>query len=711
MQTAAEKILNEVFGYDSFRGNQKAIIENTIAGGDSLVLMPTGGGKSLCYQIPAIVRPGVGIVVSPLIALMQDQVEALLQLGVRAGFLNSSLNSQDAFEIQRRAVNGELDLLYVAPERLMMEGFQNFLCNFRIALFAIDEAHCVSQWGHDFRPEYLQMSVLAERFPNVPRIALTATADSVTRKEIVHKLRLENAGQFVSSFDRPNIFYKIVLKNRPKKQLIDFLENGHRTHSGIVYCLSRKKVDSTAEWLAEEGYRALPYHAGMTTEKRAENQRMFLMEEGVIIVATIAFGMGIDKPDVRFVAHLDLPKTLEAYYQETGRAGRDGKPSDAWMAYNFADVVMLRQMIEGSEGSPEFKRVQQQKLNAMLGFCEITGCRRQALLHYFGENLEEPCGHCDTCQEEIPTWDGTVAAQKALSCMYRTGQRFGAGYLIDVLLGKEDDRIRRFGHQNVSTYGIGKEHTESEWKSVYRQLVAGGYINVSSENMGGFLLNEAATPILRGEKKVFFRQDAREKTRTRSKSARASGELKGRLTTMLEEPVPDDPKSLRLLKALREYRTTLSKKKKIPPFVIFHDATLHDLVRKKPKDTAGLLEINGIGKKKAQQYGNDILKVIRGEGEAITPSESPKKKKKSAKKINQPPPPDHDPEKVKKERAEKWSDSWEPADEKTKNFVHDKVTSLGSLKAVTEFYNNDSLIARYARRIAFKRYAEEGETA
>ncbi len=706
MQTPAEKVLKEIFGYDSFRGDQKAVVEHMVAGGDSLVLMPTGGGKSVCYQIPSIMRVGVGIVVSPLIALMQDQVEALLQLGVRAGFLNSSLNSRDAFEIQQRAVRGELDMLYVAPERLMTEGFQNFLCNFPIALFAIDEAHCVSQWGHDFRPEYLQLSILADRFPNVPRIALTATADDVTRKEIIHKLKLEQAGQFVSSFDRPNIFYKIVLKNKPKKQLVDFLETGHRNDSGIVYCLSRKKVDATAEWLCNEGFRALPYHAGMPQEIRAENQRTFLMEDSVIIVATIAFGMGIDKPDVRFVAHLDLPKTLEAYYQETGRAGRDGKPANAWMGYSFADVVMLRQMIEGSEGSDEFKRVQQQKLNAMLGFCEITDCRRRALLGYFGETMPEPCGNCDTCKDEVETWDGTVAAQKALSCMFRTGQRFGAGYLIDVLLGKEDQRIIRFGHDKVSTYGIGTEYTEYEWKSVYRQLVASGYVDVSTENMGGFRLNESATAVLKGEKQIYFRKDVVKK-QTRKKTA-TSGSLKGRLTTMIEDALPDSA-SRELWTALKEYRMDMSKKKKLPPYVVFNDSTLAALVKYKPENKTGLLDISGIGAKKYDMYGEDLLEIInpgkvfeaKSPTKKVRAKSEKKPKKKKSKTLSD------DPEGVKKKRAGQWSESWEPPDATTKEFVKNKISELGSHEAVLSFYAGDSLIAMYARRLAGEIYADE----
>lgn len=697
-KTPSEKVLKKVFGYDSFRGNQKEIIDHLIGGGDSLVLMPTGGGKSICYQIPSIVRNGVGIIVSPLIALMQDQVEALLQFGVRAGFLNSSLNAREAFEIQQRVRNGQLDLLYVAPERLMTDSFQNFLSNIQVSLFAIDEAHCVSQWGHDFRPEYLQLSILAERFPNIPRIALTATADPVTRKEIIQKLKLDQAKKFISSFDRPNIFYSIVLKNSAKKQLINFLNSRHKNNSGIVYCLSRKKVDSTAEWLCSEGFNAIPYHAGMSQKNRAENQRTFIMEDGVIIVATIAFGMGIDKPDVRFVAHLDLPKTLESYYQETGRAGRDGKAADAWMAYSFADVVMLRQILDKSEGSNEFKRIQQQKLNSMLGFCEITSCRRKALLSYFGETMENPCGHCDTCTQKIDTWDGTIAAQKALSCIYRTGQRFGAAYLIDVLLGKEDTRIIKFGHDKVSTFGIGTELSEFEWKSVYRQLVGSGYIDVVSENMGGFCLNESARAVLRGEKKIFLRKDIAKKKTTKLRSA--SGSLRGRLTTMVEDYLPDE-NSRKLWEKLREYRLKISKKKKLPPYVVFNDATLQEIVKHKPLTKNKLLCINGIALKKFELYGDDILEIISLESESSkTPlsfaseNNSIKKNKKEAEKKEFP----KDPEKKRKARANQWAETWEPSDPATKEFVLSKIFELGSAKAVAEFYNDDSLIANYARR-------------
>ncbi len=599
------EILKQYFGYDSFRGSQEEIISQVIAGGDALVLMPTGGGKSICYQIPAIIRQGTGIVVSPLIALMQNQVEALLQAGVRAGFLNSSLSQQEAFTVEQQVVRGELDLLYVAPERLMTQGFQELLSHTRISLFAIDEAHCVSQWGHDFRPEYMQLSILAERFPAVPRIALTATADAIVRNEITTKLNLNNARCFISSFDRPNIFYRVLLKKSVKKQLTDFLYSEHSGDSGIVYCLSRRKVESTAEWLCEEGFKALPYHAGMTQETRAANQRRFLNEDSVIIVATIAFGMGIDKPDVRFVVHLDLPKNLESYYQETGRAGRDGKKANAWMAYSLSDVVFLRQMLASSEGSEEFKRIQQQKLNAMLGFCEITVCRRKVLLSYFGEKLAADCGNCDTCREETETWDGSVIAQKALSCVYRTGQRFGAGYLIDVLLGRNDQRITNFGHDKVSTFGIGKELLEAEWKSVFRQLIGAGYLNVDTAN-GGFHLNENSLPVLRGETDVFFRKDPIPTKKSRKKS----GTLRGKATTMIEEALSDEGSRI-LWKKLKTFRTETAKENNIPPYVIFHDSTLSELIENKPVSRDEMLRISGIGLKKFDSYGESIIGIIQ----------------------------------------------------------------------------------------------------
>ncbi|MEY6433917.1 DNA helicase RecQ, partial [Thioalkalicoccus limnaeus] len=489
------EVLRRVFGYPSFRGAQQEIVEHVTAGGDALVLMPTGGGKSLCYQIPALLRPGTAIVVSPLIALMQDQVDALRQLGVRASFLNSSLPPDEQGRVERALLAGELDLLYVAPERLLTERFLGLIERLRIALFAIDEAHCVSQWGHDFRPEYIQLNRLHERWPAVPRIALTATADAPTRREIVARLGLAGAAQFVSSFDRPNIRYRILEKREPRRQLLDFLRREHPSDAGIIYCLSRRKVEETAAFLKDQGFAVRPYHAGLSGEQRRAHQAEFLRGEGLIICATIAFGMGIDKPDVRFVAHMDLPKSIEAYYQETGRAGRDGLPADAWLAYGLSDVVALRRFIEGSAAEERFKRVELHKLNALIGLCEATECRRQVLLRYFGETLEQPCGNCDTCLSPVATWDGTTAAQKAMSCIYRTGQRFGAGYLTDVLLGKDSERVRRFGHDRISTFGIGKDLSADQWRSVYRQLVALGLIEVEIDGHGGLRLTPASRPV------------------------------------------------------------------------------------------------------------------------------------------------------------------------------------------------------------------------
>jgi ATP-dependent DNA helicase RecQ len=489
MEDKALHILNSTFGYSEFRDQQQAIIEQLIDGRDAVVLMPTGGGKSLCYQIPAMARAGVGIIVSPLIALMQDQVAALKQLGVSAAFLNSTLDAASAREVEQQLLCGELDMLYVAPERLTTERFLNLLERAPIALFAIDEAHCVSQWGHDFRPEYIQLSILHERFPAIPRIALTATADAPTRKEIIHRLALENAELFVSGFDRPNIRYSISQnQGNAKEQLLRFILNEHENEAGIVYCLSRKKVEQIAAWLSSKGLNALPYHAGLSAPIRQQHQSRFLSEDGVIIVATIAFGMGIDKPDVRCVAHLNLPKSIETYYQETGRAGRDGLPSDAWMMYGLQDVIMLKQMMETSDADEAHKRVERHKLQSMLGFSELTTCRRQALLKYFDDHLEQPCGNCDTCLVPVETWDATVVAQKALSCVYKTNQRFGVTYLIDVLLGKDMARIKQFGHDRLSVYGIGKELDAKQWNSVYRQLIARNLLSVDVEGHGNLRL-------------------------------------------------------------------------------------------------------------------------------------------------------------------------------------------------------------------------------
>src|SRR6202171_4094576 len=519
----ASRLLNTVFGHPAFRGAQQEIVSHVAGGGDALVLMPTGGGKSLCYQLPALLREGTALVVSPLIALMQDQVAALKQLGVRAAFLNSTLDAQEAYATERALRQGELDLLYVAPERLVMPRMLEVLAQCKLALFAIDEAHCVSQWGHDFRPEYLQLSLLHERFPGVPRIALTATADPQTRAEITRRLMLEDARVFISSFDRPNIRYAIVDKQEARSQLLRFIEDEHAGEGGIVYCLSRKKVDETAAWLAGCGVRALPYHAGMDAADRAAHQARFQREDGVVMVATIAFGMGIDKPDVRFVAHLDLPKSIEGYYQETGRAGRDGLPADAWMAYGLGDVVQLRRMIEQSEGSEEFRRISFAKLAALLGLCETAGCRRVRLLDYFGEYLlgkpGEPCGNCDTCLEPPQTWDATEAARKALSCIFRTGQRFGSRHLIDVLRGQATDRVAQWRHQDLSVFGVGADIDEAAWRSVFRQLVALGYARPDHDAFGGVRLTAASRPVLKGEQQVARRPQAARQIRRKGKSA------------------------------------------------------------------------------------------------------------------------------------------------------------------------------------------------
>ena len=563
MNKDALHILKNTFGYPAFRGVQAEIVDEVIAGSDCLVLMPTGAGKSLCYQIPALVRAGTAIVVSPLIALMQDQVDALLQLGVRAAFLNSSLDSSSALRVEKQFLNADLDLLYVAPERLLTPRFLDLLERAKIALFAIDEAHCVSQWGHDFRPEYRALTVLHERFPSIPRIALTATADAPTRREIVERLALENAKQFISSFDRPNICYRVTEKFDARPQLKAFLDD-HQGAAGIVYCLSRKKVEATAEWLNARGKTALPYHAGMDAAIRAAHQKRFLNEDGVIMVATIAFGMGIDKPDVRFVAHLDLPKSVESYYQETGRAGRDGLPADAWMAYGLSDVVSLSQMIENSEAPAERKRLERQKLDALLGFCEATQCRRATLLKYFGEGHEGACGNCDNCLTPPKTWDGTTAAQKALSCVFRTGQRFGAVHLIDVLLGKRTERVQQFNHAQLSVFGIGQEHQEAVWRGIFRQLVATGLLSVDMEGYGGLSLNEASRAVLKGGQTVTLREDSEKPKKPRSERA-ADRSVDQARKQGIEIDAIDEP----LWQALRDARTRIAREQGVPPYVIF----------------------------------------------------------------------------------------------------------------------------------------------
>ena len=593
----ALELLNSIFGYDHFRGQQQAIIDHVVDGNHALVVMPTGSGKSLCFQIPSLIRPGVGIVISPLIALMQDQVNALLQLGIRAAFLNSTLSFDSVQQIERQLIGGEIDLLYLAPERLSNERTLNLLERLQIALFAIDEAHCVSQWGHDFRADYLKLSLLHERFPDIPRIALTATADERTRQEIQFRLGLENAPIFLGGFDRPNIRYRIVQKQNARQQLLDFIENEHPGDAGIVYCLSRKKVDDTAQWLNAKGIKALPYHAGMTNELRQQHQHRFLMEEGLVMTATIAFGMGIDKSNVRFVAHLDLPKSIEGYYQETGRAGRDGLPANAWMAYGLQDVITLRRMLAESNANDIQKRIELNRLDAMLALCEQVHCRRQALLGYFGDSLAQPCGNCDTCLQPVATWDGTLAAQQALSCIHRTGQRFGVAYLIDVLLGKANERITRFGHHLQTTFGIGKPLDEQQWHSVFRQLVARGLVVVDFESFGALRLAETCRPILRGEQKLMLRKDLRVEKEKGGKSAKA---------------IPKNKTANSLLwDALRNKRRELAEQQDVPPYVIFHDTSLMAMMETKPTTLAQMAVLTGVGKQKLERYGEQFLSVIR----------------------------------------------------------------------------------------------------
>ncbi|HSX64395.1 MAG TPA: DNA helicase RecQ [Pseudoxanthomonas sp.] len=598
MSELPQDLLQRVFGYPEFRGPQQDIVEHLAAGNDALVLMPTGGGKSLCYQVPALLRPGVGLVVSPLIALMQDQVDALQQLGVRAAFLNSSLDAATAAGVEQSLLRGELDLLYVAPERLLTPRFLSLLDRSQIALFAIDEAHCVSAWGHDFRREYLELTLLHERWPDVPRIALTATADPPTQREIAERLNLTEARRFVSSFDRPNIRYTVVQKDNSRRQLRDFLQ-GHRGEAGIVYCLSRKRVDQTADYLVEQGFNALPYHAGLDAKVRAHNQRRFLREEGIVMVATIAFGMGIDKPDVRFVAHTDLPKSLEGYYQETGRAGRDGEAADAWLCYGLGDVVLLKQMIEQSEAGEERKRLERKKLDQLLGYCESTQCRRQVLLAGFGETYPQDCGNCDNCLHPAETWDATLAAQKALSCVYRTGQRFGVQHIVDVLRGSESERIQQCGHDKLTTYGIGKDLDARTWRSVFRQLVASGLLEVDAEGYGGLRLTEASRSILRSERQLSLRKELPSR-KERDRNVRGS--------------IVVPPADMSLFGALRELRAQLAREQNVPAYVIFHDSTLRNIAEHRPVTLAELAQVGGIGGTKLSRYGERLIEVVREQG-------------------------------------------------------------------------------------------------
>ncbi|WP_028925779.1 DNA helicase RecQ [Pseudonocardia acaciae] len=602
-QTPAD-VLKRVFGYDSFRGNQVEIIEHVVGGGDALVLMPTGGGKSLCYQIPALVRDGVAVVVSPLIALMQDQVDAVRALGVRAWFLNSTQHLDEQRAVEAAFLDDQLDLLYLAPERLRSETTLRLLQRGKIALFAIDEAHCVSQWGHDFRPDYLELSRLHERWPSVPRIALTATATEATRGEIATRLNLEEARHFVASFDRPNIQYRIVPKDEPRRQLLDLLRTEHAGDAGIVYCLSRKSVEQTAEFLTAQGIPALPYHAGLDADTRAENQARFLREDGVIMVATIAFGMGIDKPDVRFVAHLDLPKSVEGYYQETGRAGRDGLPSTAWLAYGLADVVQQRKMIDDSAGDLAHRRRLSQHLDAMLALCETVGCRRVQLLNYFGQ-WGEPCGNCDTCLAPPESWDGTVAAQKVLSTVFRLDrerrQKFGAGQIIDILLGRRTAKVERFDHHELTVFGVGTELVEGEWRGVFRQLMAQGLLAVEG-NYQTFVLTEASREVLRGERKVMMRRDPRKQPKARA--ARSGQAPKVELSA---EAAP-------VFERLRAWRGATAKEQGVPAYVIFHDATLREIASRMPTSLAELSTISGVGENKLAKYGEGVLETL-GSGE------------------------------------------------------------------------------------------------
>jgi ATP-dependent DNA helicase RecQ len=598
MMQSAYNILNSVFGYQEFRPPQDQVIEAVLNGEDVFVLMPTGGGKSLCYQIPALVRSGVGIVISPLIALMQDQVSALTQSGVRAACMNSSMGSDHNYQVEQQALKGELDVVYIAPERLLLERTLDWLGQCSVSVFAIDEAHCVSQWGHDFRSDYLQLSVLQQYFPHVPRMALTATADTKTREEIILRLGLQKATLFVSGFDRPNIQYRITQKNNPKKQLLSFLQSEHSGHAGIVYCLSRNKVDATAQWLSVQGVNALPYHAGLDKSIRQLNQERFLREEGIVIVATIAFGMGIDKPDVRFVAHLDLPKSIEAYYQETGRAGRDGQAATAWMAYGLEDVIKLKQMMAGSEADESFKRIEQQKLNAMLGLAELTTCRRQTLIGYFDDSQFEPCGNCDNCLNPVKTWDGTDAARKALSCVFRTDQRFGVVHLINVLRGKVTEKITQFNHHKVSTFGIGQDLNDGQWRSVFRQLVTRGYLNVNVD-YGQLSLSDSSRALLRGEESLMLREDILQ-------AQRSMGGKKSKAKS-----VDIDDGNIELWQALRTCRKHLASEQGIPPFMIFHDATLKDMLDNKPTSLASFANISGVGQMKLDKYGAEFLAVLK----------------------------------------------------------------------------------------------------
>ncbi len=590
-------ILKQTYGYGQFRGQQAGIIDHVVQGGSAFVLMPTGSGKSLCYQIPSLCREGVGVIISPLIALMQDQITALEQLGISAGAINSGMPYGEVLRVRQKLENNQLDLLYVAPERLVMEEFLELLDQVNIALFAIDEAHCVSQWGHDFRPDYTALSLLARRFKGIPRIALTATADKATRKDIVDRLKLGDGKTFVGGFDRPNIHYSILERNNPKKQVFDFIKNNHSEDSGIIYCISRKKVEDMAEWLQGKDINALPYHAGLTPQVRSRNQDRFLREDNIIIVATIAFGMGIDKPDVRYVAHMNIPKSIEAYYQETGRAGRDGLPSNAYMIYGMDDAAMQRNWIENSEAPDIQKRIENQKLNALLGLCEAAICRRQILLEYF-DDTGEPCGNCDTCDTKPETFDGTIAAQMALSAVFRTGQRFGMVYVVDVLMGKVDDRIQRFGHDKQSTFGIGDKLSKNEWQNIFRQLVSQNLLMVDVNEHNGIKITEKGFLFLKKKESVNFRKLTEKQKAKKEKSGKKS------------KVVLDNDLDQSLYENLRTARQQMAKKRRVPAYVIFNDKTLIELAQARPQSFEEMLGISGIGEAKLKKFGQTLLDVI-----------------------------------------------------------------------------------------------------